>query len=321
MATVILGDSHVAGEFIRAAFRVFGDRVSVTCLYGSRTSDWTRERLESVAFAPGDTLLVFLGSNDFFRGPRTETIATFARDHGLPLLWVGPPAVRGLRGRARDALASRLGDRYFDTFELDLILGPDGVHPPPEEVARWLFAVRTRITDLAAKAKEREIMSTDEKKVWKAGDRRHPSEPYVIDQTEADARNAAAKKKVDAKTAPAPSRAIVRADTSAPVPAPAPTPDPAPAPALPAPAPIPAPPAPAEPPAPSPAPPVDPIAGLSGLEKDVETAHAAYRAALDAHTASAAQEASDRAALNTAALAAHAAVVALVAAAMAEDPT
>jgi len=116
-----------------------GQKTLVYCKIGSHTSEWAAI-VPTLGLLPGDVVLVFLGSNDYFSKPDPRGIVQAIGAAGASFLWVGPPAIRGGAGVAPDYLASVLGRAYFDSRSLHLTLA-DGIHPTKSEFARWMGAI------------------------------------------------------------------------------------------------------------------------------------------------------------------------------------
>jgi lysophospholipase L1-like esterase len=116
------------------------------CKIGSRTADWNAE-IKNVPFAPGDWVLLFLGSNEMTSTPDPTPIAKHVLGRGGRLVWVGPPTIRGARGAFPESVRAKLqplGVPYFDSRTLKLEQS-DGVHPTPDEAVRWMQAVLASI--------------------------------------------------------------------------------------------------------------------------------------------------------------------------------
>jgi len=116
--------------------------IRVTCKIGSRVADWNK-KIDAVKIDKGDTVFVFLGSNEFDNQPDPTTIVRSILRRGARPIWIGPPRIRGGEGRAPAFIAEKLrklGVAFFDSRKLDLQQS-DGVHPTPEEANRWRAAV------------------------------------------------------------------------------------------------------------------------------------------------------------------------------------
>ncbi len=138
----IPGDPSCAksGSTFATTTTIAGRAARVFCTVGARTSAFTAARMAMVAPQPNETVLVFLGSNDCGAHPDPSAIVSAVDAVGAKLLWVGPPAIRGVSCAAADSLAASLGPRFFDSRALSLQQA-DGVHPTPAEFARWMAAV------------------------------------------------------------------------------------------------------------------------------------------------------------------------------------
>jgi lysophospholipase L1-like esterase len=129
-----------SGQVFSGTVPFGGTSAKVLAQIGGRTSDWTAAKLEALAISPGDTLVVFLGSNDYDGRPDPSVIQAFAKRRGTSLLWVGPPAIRGKIGTAPAFLAAALGGDYLDSRGLQIPL-VDGIHPSPEGYKSWRTSV------------------------------------------------------------------------------------------------------------------------------------------------------------------------------------
>lgn len=122
-----------------------GTPARVYCKVGAHTSEFTNV-VPTLDIASGDTVIVFLGSNDYDSKPDPAPIVKAIESAGASYLWVGPPAIRGKDGTAPAHLQSVLGNAYFDSRKLDLKLR-DGIHPTPSEFARWRTAVLSELAN------------------------------------------------------------------------------------------------------------------------------------------------------------------------------
>ena len=120
-----------------------GTPASVYCKVGAHTSEFTTV-VPTLGIARGDTVLIFLGSNDYDSKPDPTAIVKAIETAGASYLWVGPPSIRGKDGTAPAHLQSMLGNAYFDSRALDLKLR-DGIHPTSSEFARWRAAVLSEV--------------------------------------------------------------------------------------------------------------------------------------------------------------------------------
>lgn len=116
----------------------------VDCRWGSRIADWNA-RVDEIPVAPGDLVLVFLGSNEMDATPDPRPIVASLRRRGADVVWVGPPLIRGASGAFIphvQSLLAHAGVPYFDSRSLALRQDAAEVHPADEvEAARWLDAV------------------------------------------------------------------------------------------------------------------------------------------------------------------------------------
>jgi len=111
--------------------------VKTTCKIGTPVRYWS-EHIDDVELKPADSVLVFLGSNDWGNKPDIKPLLVKLK--GTNCVIVGPPLIRGKVGAA-DILKHDVEDddtcRYFDSRTLNLEQ-VDGVHT--NEPVRWLRA-------------------------------------------------------------------------------------------------------------------------------------------------------------------------------------
>lgn len=122
-----------------------GTPARVYCKVGAHTSEFTAV-VPTLGIGRGDTVIIFLGSNDYDSKPDPTPIVRAIEAAGASYLWVGPPAIRGKEGTAPAHLQSVLGDKYFDSRALNLQLR-DGIHPTASEFARWRAAVLAEVAN------------------------------------------------------------------------------------------------------------------------------------------------------------------------------
>jgi len=144
----VIGDSQACGatgapNLTTKTIDLNGTPARVHCKVGAHTSEFAAI-VPTLGISRGDTVIVFLGSNDYDSKPDPTAIVKAIEAAGASTLWVGPPSIRGKDGAAPAHLQSVLGDRYFDSRTLNLQLR-DGIHPTASEFARWRAAVLSEI--------------------------------------------------------------------------------------------------------------------------------------------------------------------------------
>jgi hypothetical protein len=122
-----------------------GTPARVYCKVGAHTSEFTAV-VPTLGLEKGDTVVIFLGSNDYDSKPDPAPIVRAIEAAGASYLWVGPPAIRGKDGAAPAHLQAMLGNNYFDSRALNLQLR-DGIHPTASEFARWRAAVLAEVAN------------------------------------------------------------------------------------------------------------------------------------------------------------------------------
>ncbi len=134
----IIGDSHACGVKPYAPVGT-----TVDCQVGSTTAQWVK-KIDSVGIKPGDDVLIFLGTNDWWGKPDAKPL--LAKLKGTNCVWVGPTLVRGKDGAAETLKKQFSKDetcRYLDSRKLNLKL-IDGIHT--SESSRWLNAALKLLT-------------------------------------------------------------------------------------------------------------------------------------------------------------------------------
>lgn len=146
----VIGDSQACGvtgcvspQPCTKDTAINGTPARVYCKVGAHTAEFTTV-VPTLGIGRGDTVIIFLGSNDYDGKPDPTPIVRTIEAAGASYLWVGPPAIRGKDGAAPAHLQSVLGDKYFDSRTLNLQLR-DGIHPTSSEFARWKAAVLSEI--------------------------------------------------------------------------------------------------------------------------------------------------------------------------------
>jgi lysophospholipase L1-like esterase len=118
--------------------------MKITCKGGTSTQQW-HTKIDEANIKSGDIVIVFLGSNDWYRKPDPKPILTKLK--GTSCVWVGPPDMPKLRGPAADHLKKEIETdgmcKFLDSRNLKLQL-PDGVHT--SEPGKWLFEALKLLT-------------------------------------------------------------------------------------------------------------------------------------------------------------------------------
>lgn len=145
----LIGDSQCVGSSMvtgRVAETKRWASVKATCQGGTRTPYWN-ERVKELSFSKGDAVVIYLGSNDWGR-PDPKPILTKIAPSGATCVWVGPPLIRGNDNGVASHLKKVIEEdgtcAFLDSRTLNLQQG-DGVHPGPQEHARWLRAALSKL--------------------------------------------------------------------------------------------------------------------------------------------------------------------------------
>ncbi len=140
----IIGDSQAcgAGWVVSKVNTKAWDNTKVTCVGGTRVQ-WWYNKIDDVKLTSNDSVLIYLGSNDWGGPPDPGPLLAKIKASGARCTWVGPPKIRGKDGAAPYLKKKIIDDKtcvYLDSRELELQLG-DGVHPATlNEHMRWLRA-------------------------------------------------------------------------------------------------------------------------------------------------------------------------------------
>ncbi len=136
---------HVIGDSQACSMRYtdLSRGMKITCKGGTSTQQW-HTKIDEADIKPGDTVIVFLGSNDWYRKPDPKPILTKLKD--TKCVWVGPPDMPKHQGPAADHLKKEVEADgtcvFLDSRSLKLRL-PDGVHT--SEPGRWLKEALKRL--------------------------------------------------------------------------------------------------------------------------------------------------------------------------------
>lgn len=149
---LIVGDSEACTvKYQVAKVKLATDTVDVDCKGGTVTDYWAKGGNFRGALSrhpEPDVVLVFLGTNDFWKkvAPDTGPITDLIHDRNLGCVWVGPTAVHGKQWPVNDMLRDEVTPtcEYFDTEYEDIPLW-DGVHPDPAAAERWLRLIWKQI--------------------------------------------------------------------------------------------------------------------------------------------------------------------------------
>lgn len=155
---LVFGDSHAEGlgPHLRAIAREEAVELLVVASRGTRMDQWASpssalggELDHALEQIDPDVVVVVLGTNDSYAQDGPRQTASFEelldRLEGRGVVWVGPPALPEVGGRApAPALVRMLEERaphYFDSEDLELPTGPDGVHPTAAGYGTWAGAL------------------------------------------------------------------------------------------------------------------------------------------------------------------------------------
>ena len=141
---LIVGDSEACAMKFGAitAVRQPGEMVFNICKNGTRVAYWEGEKMRN-ALSTGkyDTVIVFLGTNDYGSKPDPTKIVSQIKATGASCVWVGPTLVRGKKSVTNDHLRTRVSPCvYLDTQALGVPL-VDGIHPTSSGAVKWLTEV------------------------------------------------------------------------------------------------------------------------------------------------------------------------------------
>jgi hypothetical protein len=145
----LIGDSQCAGasSIVKKmdVARSWKNIVS-TCKGGTRIPYWNTH-IEDVVMNHGDTVVIYLGSNDWGKPDPSIILSKIARANAK-CVWVGPPLIRGkdngIASHLKRVIETDGTCSFLDSRDLKLKLG-DGVHPGPQEHKRWLSAAIAKL--------------------------------------------------------------------------------------------------------------------------------------------------------------------------------
>lgn len=150
----LVGDSLAVGlaphlKALSAESRIAFDYLAKE---GTRIDQWAQsqvlqERLK--AFQP-TVILVSLGTNDEYmpegaparQAPFLQTLLTHVRAAAPEVAWIGPPSLPKRTNGMVALIRSRVPDsHYFPSDKLEIVRGPDALHPTARGYAAWAGAI------------------------------------------------------------------------------------------------------------------------------------------------------------------------------------
>ncbi len=123
-----------------------GHTLYTSIWYGSSTKSWayTTELSRLLKKVNPTFIIVCLGTNDlgYYDIPaRSQAVQEIMREIGdIPFVWIGPVTLRnikkdpGIVGMIRQNVGA---DRFYDSYNLHISRGADGIHPTFDAAARW----------------------------------------------------------------------------------------------------------------------------------------------------------------------------------------
>lgn len=158
---LLVGDSHAQGlaPHLRAIAKEEGIPFEALYRVGSRADEWAADPALAAAveaFAP-TLVIVSLGTNDAYfgdvaerQGPAIDEIVGLAEGAGAEVVWVSPLELGPYRGVEPDyetrTVIEEHAPHVFASDELDIDLGPDGLHATAAGYGAWAGALWSWLT-------------------------------------------------------------------------------------------------------------------------------------------------------------------------------
>ncbi len=149
---LLIGDSMLDG--VGRRFNDYaaanGHTLFTSIWYGSTTKSWayTTELPRLMKKVDPTFVIVCLGTNDLGYHDitaRSEAVQEIMREIGnVPFVWIGPVTLRSI---SRDPgivnmIRQNVGTtRFYDSYDLRISRGPDGIHPTFQAAALWVDGI------------------------------------------------------------------------------------------------------------------------------------------------------------------------------------
>ena len=149
---LLIGDSMLDG--VGRRFNDYaaanGHTLFTSIWYGSTTKSWayTTELPRLMKKVDPTFVIVCLGTNDLGYHDitsRSEAVQEIIREIGnVPFVWIGPVTLRNI---SRDPgivnmIRQNVGTtRFYDSYDLRISRGPDGIHPTFQAAALWVDGI------------------------------------------------------------------------------------------------------------------------------------------------------------------------------------
>lgn len=149
---LLIGDSMLDG--VGRRFNDYaaanGHTLFTSIWYGSTTKSWayTTELPRLMKKVDPTFVIVCLGTNDLGYHDitsRSEAVQEIMREIGnVPFVWIGPVTLRNI---SRDPgivnmIRQNVGTtRFYDSYDLRISRGPDGIHPTFQAAALWVDGI------------------------------------------------------------------------------------------------------------------------------------------------------------------------------------
>ena len=158
---LLFGDSMLdgVGRRMNDYAHANGHTLFTSIWYGSTTKSWayTTELPRLLKKVDPTFVIVCLGTNDlgYYDIPvRAAAVREIMREIGnIPFVWIGPVTLRSIKKDPGivDMIRQNVGaDRFYDSYNLRISRGPDGIHPTfpaaahwTDGVARWMSSAET----------------------------------------------------------------------------------------------------------------------------------------------------------------------------------
>ena len=149
---LLIGDSMLdgVGRRFNDYAQANGHTLYTSIWYGSTTKNWahTTELSRLLKKVNPTYVIVCLGTNDLGYNDisaRAEAVQEIMREIGdIPFVWIGPVSLRNIK---RDPgivnmIRQNVGaDRFYDSYNLRISRGADGIHPTFPAAAIWVDGV------------------------------------------------------------------------------------------------------------------------------------------------------------------------------------
>lgn len=149
---LLIGDSMLDG--VGRRFNDYaaanGHTLFTSIWYGSTTKSWayTTELPRLMKKVDPTFVIVCLGTNDLGYhdiSARSEAVREIIHEIGdVPFVWIGPVTLRNIKNDPGivNMIRQNVGaTRFYDSYDLRISRGPDGIHPTFQAAAKWVDGI------------------------------------------------------------------------------------------------------------------------------------------------------------------------------------